>query len=92
MKFKFTPAVWLALGILLLPLMITSESLWLDEGDTAMYALQKDFHSWRQHLSHDLAALDVLRLGNRPNVRHISSRRNFKVVRHLDQMTTPRAS
>jgi hypothetical protein len=56
MKLKFTPAVWLALGILLLPLMITSESLWLDEGDTAMYALQPDFHSWRQHLSHDLAA------------------------------------
>jgi hypothetical protein len=56
MKFKLTPAVWLALGLLLLPLMITSESLWLDEGDTALYASQPDFHSWWQHLRHDRAA------------------------------------
>jgi len=50
------PVTWLALSLLLLPLMITSESLWLDEGDTVMYALQPDFHSWQQYLSHDLAA------------------------------------
>lgn len=56
MKLKFTPAVWLALGLLLLPLMITSESLWLDEADTAMYALQPDFHSWQQHLNQDRGA------------------------------------
>ena len=47
-------STWLTLaGILLIPLMITTESLWLDEGDTAMYALQPDFHSWWRYLMHD---------------------------------------
>jgi len=55
MTLKSTPVMWLALGLLLLPLMITSESLWLDEAGTAMYALQPDFHSWWQHLSCDLS-------------------------------------
>ncbi|MCX6895884.1 MAG: hypothetical protein NTZ16_10380 [Verrucomicrobia bacterium] len=53
MKINFTPALWLWLAALLLPLMITNESLWIDECDTAIYALQPDFHSWSQHLNHD---------------------------------------
>jgi hypothetical protein len=38
---------------LLLPFMPTKDSFWLDEGDTAMYAIQPDFSSWWQHLNHD---------------------------------------
>ncbi len=33
--------------------MISNDSLWLDEGDTAMYALQPDFSAWCQRLLHD---------------------------------------
>jgi hypothetical protein len=47
---------WLIAALLLLPLMITGESLWLDEGDTAMYALQPDFCAWWQHLNQDHGA------------------------------------
>jgi hypothetical protein len=47
---------WLMAALLLLPLMITGESLWLDEGDTAMYALQPDLHAWWQLLNQDHGA------------------------------------
>jgi hypothetical protein len=55
-KFNFNPMFLLLLSLLLLPLMVTNDSLWLDEGDTAMYALQPDFQSWCRYLRHDLAA------------------------------------
>ncbi|HEY1663659.1 MAG TPA: hypothetical protein VGI03_14670 [Verrucomicrobiae bacterium] len=53
---KWHPFLWLLPALLLLPLMISNDSLWLDEGDTATYALQPDFHSWWFFLNHDLAA------------------------------------
>ncbi|HEY3762096.1 MAG TPA: hypothetical protein VGN23_10155 [Verrucomicrobiae bacterium] len=52
-KSRAYPNFWLMAALLLLPLMITGESLWLDEGGTAMYALQPDLHSWWQHLNED---------------------------------------
>jgi hypothetical protein len=55
-KLKIHPAWGLLLGLALLPLMPTNQSLWLDEGDTAAYALQPDFSSWHQHLNQDVAA------------------------------------
>jgi hypothetical protein len=56
MKIKFNPAWGLVAGLLLLPLMPTNESLWLDEGDTALYAVQPDFGSWWHRLRQDIAA------------------------------------
>ena len=53
MKLLSTPRFWLLAGLLALPLMISSDSLWLDEGDTAMYVMQPDFHSWWDRLRHD---------------------------------------
>jgi hypothetical protein len=50
------PRFWLLCGLLLLPFMLTNDSLWIDEGDTAMYAMQPDFHSWWHHLRQDTAA------------------------------------
>lgn len=50
------PRFWLLAALLLLPFMISNDSLWLDEGDTAMYALQPDFHAWLQWLRHDVQA------------------------------------
>ena len=50
------PRNWLLAGLLLLPFMVTNDSLWIDEGDTAMYAMQPDFHSWWHHLRQDSAA------------------------------------
>jgi hypothetical protein len=47
------PIFWLMAALALLPLMISNQSLWLDEGDTAAYALQPDFHSWWNFLNHD---------------------------------------
>jgi len=43
----------LVAALLALPWMISNDSLWLDEGDTAMYAIQPDFHSWWDRLRHD---------------------------------------
>ena len=43
-------------ALLLLPFMLTNDSIWIDEGDTAMYAMQPDFHSWWQYLRHDALA------------------------------------
>jgi hypothetical protein len=52
--FFVNPRFWLLAGLLLLPFMLTNDSIWLDEGDTAMYAMQPDFHSWREHLRQSL--------------------------------------
>lgn len=41
------------LALAILPLTISNDSLWLDEGDTAMYALEPTFHSWCERLLHD---------------------------------------
>ncbi|HEY5233200.1 MAG TPA: hypothetical protein VIK35_06690 [Verrucomicrobiae bacterium] len=43
----------LLLAGLLLPFMLTNDSIWIDEGGTAMYAAQPDFHSWWHHLGQD---------------------------------------
>jgi len=56
MNLKFISPWWWLLPALLLPLMITNESLWIDECDTAIYSIQPDFHSWRQHLNQDANA------------------------------------
>jgi hypothetical protein len=48
-----SPRLWLLAALLLLPFMITNDSLWLDEGDTARYALQPDFQAWSHWLWHD---------------------------------------
>jgi hypothetical protein len=48
--------ICLLLALLLLPLAITNDSLWLDEGDTAMYALEPSYHSWCERLLHDSQA------------------------------------
>ncbi len=37
------------------PLMISEQSLWIDEGDTAVYAIQPDFRAWKAHLLWDPA-------------------------------------
>lgn len=48
-----SPRFWLLLSLCLLPLIISNDSLWLDEGDTAMYAREPDFSAWTQRLLHD---------------------------------------
>jgi len=48
---KFNPVFWLILSALLLPLMISNDSLWYDEGFTARYVLQPDFHAWWHYLT-----------------------------------------
>lgn len=53
MKFLSSPRFCLVAALLLLPLMISNDSLWLDEGDTAMYALDPNFSAWCQRLLHD---------------------------------------
>jgi hypothetical protein len=50
---NFHPRLWLFAGLLLLPFMLTNDSIWIDEGGTAMYAAQPDFHSWWYHLGED---------------------------------------
>ena len=41
---------FLIASLLLLPLMITDESLWVDEGSTALFAQQRDLRSWWGYL------------------------------------------
>jgi len=43
----------LLIALALMPLMVTNQSFWLDEGDTGIYAIQPDFSSWLQHLTSD---------------------------------------
>jgi hypothetical protein len=44
---------YLIAALALLPFMITGDSLWMDEGTTAMYAMQPDFQGWLSFLHHD---------------------------------------
>jgi hypothetical protein len=53
MKFFSSPRFFLLAALLLLPFMVNNDSLWLDEGDTAMYVLPPDFHAWCDRLLHD---------------------------------------
>lgn len=53
MKFFASPRFWLWLSLAVLPLTISNDSLWLDEGDTAMYAQEPDCSSWTHRLLHD---------------------------------------
>jgi hypothetical protein len=53
MKFLSSPRLWLLAALCLLPVMVSNDSLWLDEGDTAKYALEPDFSAWCQWLLHD---------------------------------------
>lgn len=50
------PRFWLVAGLLLLPFMITNQSLWIDEGNTALYAIQPDLPAWWHRLREDPAA------------------------------------
>ena len=43
---RLRPALFLLVSVLMLPLMITNESLWIDEGSTALFATQPDLGSW----------------------------------------------
>lgn len=49
-KLYSSSTLFLLLSLLILPLMITNESLWLDEISTALYARQPDLASWYDHL------------------------------------------
>ena len=44
---------YLIAALALLPLMITGDSLWMDEGTTSGYAMQPDFQGWLSFLHHD---------------------------------------
>ena len=41
-------------AVLVLPLMISNGSLWIDEGATAIQALQPSFSAWWDYLNHDM--------------------------------------
>jgi 4-amino-4-deoxy-L-arabinose transferase-like glycosyltransferase len=49
------PALAFAFAAFLLTLVfaLNPDSLWIDEGDTAVYAIQPDFSAWRAHLLSD---------------------------------------
>ena len=53
MKPFSSPRFFLLAALLLLPFMVSNDSLWLEEGDTAMYVLQPNFHAWCDRLLHD---------------------------------------
>lgn len=44
--------IWLA-ALLALPFMISNDSLWVDEGVSAMHASQPDFSSWWHYITHE---------------------------------------
>ena len=56
MKIFSSPRIWLLAALLALPFMVSNDSLWLDEGDTALYAVQPDFHAWCERLHDDKQA------------------------------------
>jgi len=56
MKLFSSPRFWLLAALCLLPLMVSSDSLDLDEGDTAMYVLQPDLGAFCHRLWIDLQA------------------------------------
>ena len=43
----------LVLAVILLPLMVTNESFWVDEGTTGLYAIQPNWEAWVHHLTND---------------------------------------
>ncbi len=53
---RLAPGWILALSLLLLPFQITNQSLSMDEGDTALYALQPNLTAWFTHLHQDRLA------------------------------------
>ena len=53
----------LLVAALLLPLMISDDSLWIDEAATAMHALQPSFSAWWHYLNHDLGGDALQPLG-----------------------------
>jgi hypothetical protein len=61
-KNKLDPRIWLLVGLLLLPFMLTNDSLWLDECDTTMYMMQPDFHSWWHYLRQDTSSNSLMPL------------------------------
>ena len=63
MKFLASPRFWLLAALCLLPVMVSNDSLWLDEGDTAGYAWQQNFSCWCQRLWSDRQADCQMPLG-----------------------------
>jgi hypothetical protein len=63
MNFFSSPRFWLLTALLLLPLAISSDSLSLDEGDTAMYALEPSPAAFCQRLWSDRQADCQMPLG-----------------------------
>lgn len=51
---KSLPIAFLMISAFLIPLMITNESIWLDEAVTASFAMQPDFASWRLRLHEEI--------------------------------------
>lgn len=55
-KPKITTMIGLCAAFILMLMMITGESFWIDEGDTALYAMQPNFTSWLHRLVNDTNA------------------------------------
>jgi predicted membrane protein len=62
-KIKSHYTLALLVGLLLLPVMISNESFWMDECGTAAYGWEPTLSAWWQHLSHDAGADCQLPLG-----------------------------
>jgi hypothetical protein len=60
---QLSPGWIVAACLLLLPLQVSNQSLWIDEGDTALYAVQPNFTAWLTHLKADKAADCQMPLG-----------------------------
>ncbi|MGQ9661459.1 MAG: hypothetical protein ACUVWX_03865 [Kiritimatiellia bacterium] len=43
---QYKSLLFLLAGLALVPLMISGQSLWIDEGETAFFAMQPDFQAW----------------------------------------------
>lgn len=56
MKIGSVSKLALIAGLVLLPLMISNQSLWIDEADVAYYGRQPTFEAWRYLLTHDLSS------------------------------------
>ncbi len=55
--------LYLIVALALLPFMITGDSLWMDEGDTWQFAMQRNFNDWLLLLHHDGGADCQMPLG-----------------------------
>ena len=65
MNYLSSPRFWLLAALLVLPFTITNDSLWLDEGDTAVkYVAQPDFQSWWAAIHHDGGSDSEMPLGD----------------------------